>query len=300
MARAFAPPGLRWLRGHGTFDLVRSRHCSTIRITSPDMFFYGGTRRTEKSLGYVADFCCNCRAPRACRISRVGMADHAYGISLGSQGVTGHTATCDACGHAFDVNAMMYAGFAPRQGHDIEELARETFPNLGYVHGHRLLQEQQLLSGQLSAADREMFFNEIFQRFALAAEKSIGGGIQIRGRGGWGCFGTFLLAGIVFLTGSLMMTLPEQRAQILWIAAGILVVGGIYSIIQLALEPGRLFREKLVPSFADALKRLKPHKEEVAYCLDKMKGLGFKLGKKLDTETLWNAITEERLTEWQG
>jgi hypothetical protein len=108
-----------------------------------------------------------------------------------------------------------------------------------------------------------------------------------------------VLAGIVFLTGSLMMTLPEQRGQVLSIAAVILAVGGIYSIIQLILEPGRLFREKLVPSLADALKRLKPHKEEIAYCVHKMKGLGFKLGKKLDTETLWNAITEERLTEWR-
>lgn len=258
------------------------------------MFFYGGTRRTEKSLGYVAEFCRVCRVPRACRVSKIGVGDHAYGISLGSKGTTGHVATCDSCGSAFDVNALTYTGFSKQPGHDLQELARETFPNLGHVHGHRMMLEKQLAAGQLGAADREMFFNEIFQRFALKTEGNFGGGIQIRGRGGWGCLGTFLIAGSVCLLGGMMLTEPEQRRMIGPVALGILAVGGLYSIIQIVREPRRLFRERLVPAFADSLRRLKPHKEEVAFCLDKLKALEFKLAGKLDVETLWQAIADER------
>lgn len=252
------------------------------------MFFYGGTRKTRKQVGFVAEFCETCRAPRPFSISRLGVGEHAYGISLGSKQLSGYVGTCQGCQYEKEVNALHFAGFAKHVRHDVEGLVGETFPNFRRVYGHRLMLEEQLRSGQLPPADREVFFNEIFLRFALATERLLGGGsIQIRGRGGWGCLGSFAIAVAVVIIGNMLWLLPEQREHVMAAAVGVFLLGAAYSLFEMLREPKRLLRRKVIPELAGALRPLKPTKDEIAYCLEKMKRLDFKISGMTDADTLW-------------
>jgi hypothetical protein len=62
------------------------------------MFIVHGKQRTERTEGYVADFCSLCRAESAFRLVRVGLAAHLYGISAGAGELTGYTRVCLRCG----------------------------------------------------------------------------------------------------------------------------------------------------------------------------------------------------------
>jgi len=260
------------------------------------MFFYGGTRKTSKHVGFVAEFCEACRGPRAFSISRLGVGEHAYGVSLGSKQLSGYIGTCQGCTYEKEVNALHFSGFSQHVRHDVEVLIGETFPNFRRVYGHRLMLEEQLRSGQLAPADREIFFNEIFLRFALATERLLGGGsIQIRGRGGWGCLGSFAIAIAVVIVGNMLWLLPEQREHVIAAAVGIFLIGAAYSLFEMLREPKRLFDRTVIPQLAGALRLLKPSKEEVAYCLEKMKRLDFKLGGKTNPEALWASIEQGEL-----
>ncbi|MEK7950631.1 hypothetical protein [Luteolibacter soli] len=84
--------------------------------------------------------------------------------------------------------------------------------------------------------------------------------------------------------------LPEQREYTTNVITGILVLGGLYSFVQLLLEPRRIFNRKILPRLAKALRPFHPTKEELASYLERFKRASFKIGKKVKPEVLWDAI----------
>ena len=254
------------------------------------MFIFWGSRKTEKKEGYVAEFCPVCRAIKPFQLSRVGVSDHLYGVSLGQAKVLGHAGICQECGIRIGVDAVGYTAFAKYPGTDVEALIRQTFPRIREARAPRLALEDQVRTGTLAPADRETLLMEPFHLFSDLTEANFAGSIHIQGKGGWGCLGTFVVAFAVLLICNAIWVLPEQRDSIMGIFFGILVIGGLYSFVQLLLEPGRIFSRKIIPGLAKALAPLKPTKEELASCIERFKRSGFKIGKKTKLDVLWKAI----------
>jgi hypothetical protein len=90
------------------------------------MFIVWGSRRTERILGYVADFCPVCREARAFRLVRVGLASHVYYISFGAGRHVGHVIRCEECGSSFDTDATRYATFEKQRPVHLPELGRDS------------------------------------------------------------------------------------------------------------------------------------------------------------------------------
>lgn len=257
------------------------------------MFIFWGTRKTETKEGYVAEFCPVCREITPFLVRRIGMADHLYGISLGKGKVLGHAASCEDCNTPLGVDALDYRAFAKRRDQDIPALISETFPNIRNARAERLSLEDQVKAGTLDEAHRQAMLLEPFQIFSAATEANFTGQLHIGGRGGWGCLGTFVAAAALGFVGNAVLMNPEHREKIGFAALAILVAGGLYSFVQMLLEPNRAFARKILPGLAKSLRPLRPTQDELAACLERFKRAGFKIGKKMKPEVLWNAIQHE-------
>jgi hypothetical protein len=256
------------------------------------MFIFWGTRKTETKEGYVAEFCPVCREITPFQLRRIGMADHLYGVSLGKGKTLGHAALCQGCQTQIGADAMDYRAFARRADQHIHVLINETFPNIREARSPRLALEEQLKSGTLEEAARQAMLLESFQILSAETEATFTGQIQIQGRGGWGCLGTFVMAFVAGMVGSVIWVYPEQRDYTTNVITGILVLGGLYSFVQLLLEPRRIFARKILPRLAKALRPLNPTKEELASYLERFKRAGFKIGKKVKPDAMWDAIQQ--------
>jgi hypothetical protein len=68
------------------------------------------------------------------------------------------------------------------------------------------------------------------------------------------------------------------------------VIGNIYTFIQMHLGPGRFFRVKLQPSPVKSLKPLQPTREDLADCFGRCKALGLKIGKVAKLDEVWSRL----------
>lgn len=252
------------------------------------MFLISGTRAGEKKLGHVADYCQICQAIKPFQLSRMGIGEHLYFLPFGASTVTGHTATCHDCKVRMNVNAVCYSGIAKKPGYDVESLIQETFPTVLEIHAGRLTIARLLLEGKLKSSEREVMLMDLWQKFALHTEEKTGKGIQLGGKGGWGILITFAIAVLLAIS---TFWLPPAWHGGMFQAMGIaILIGTIYSVIQMALDPGRASRE-ILAALALSLKPFAPSREEVVNYLDRLKRAGFKLGKKIKPDALMAAIS---------
>lgn len=252
------------------------------------MFLISGTRSGEKNLGYVAEFCQICQAIKPFQLSRMGIGDHLYFLPFGASTVTGHAATCHDCKVRMNVNAVCYSGIAKKPGYDVESLINDTFPSVHEIHAGRLTIARLLLEGKLESSEREVMLMDLWQKFALHAEEKTGKGIQLGGKGGWGLLITFAIA---FLLAISTFWLPPAWHGGMFQVVGItILIGIIYSVIQMALDPGRVSRE-ILSSLALSLKPFSPSREEIVTYLGRLNRAGFKLGKKIKPDALMAAIS---------
>lgn len=254
------------------------------------MFVFWGTTKTKKKLGYVADFCPVCRIVTPLQVTRIGVGEHLYGVSLGKGKLVGHEGVCLICQTRLGIDATTYDFIATTAGEGIDSLLYRTFPKLKEVRAARLALERQVVEGTLAPADRQMLLMEPFHLFSDLAESHFTGNVQVGGRGGWGCLGTFVTAFLVFMIGNAFVMYPEARSTLSAVVGYILLTGGLVSVVLMIFEPGRIFRCKMLPSLAKALRPLKPTQDEIADALARFKRSGYKLGKKLKPEVLWNEI----------
>ena len=257
------------------------------------MFIIFGTQTKIKKLGYVAEFCNLCRAIKPFKISKVGMEDHIFFIPLGMKNVIGHEAVCTVCQTKRDVDSMLYKAFEKTTGSALEVLIRETFPSIRDVYANRLCLEDKLINGTLNPAERETFILEVFQIFNRRTEENFYTAFQARGPGAW-LFGFTFIASflvLIFISRSAEFS-PAQRETILSTLGVLTVFGMLISVILMILQPGRSFRNTIIPAMAVAFIPLNPSKEELASSLGKMERSGFKIGAKTKLKFLWNTIIQ--------
>ncbi len=253
------------------------------------MVFISGTQRTEKKLGYVADFCPVCHGFQSFRLSKIGSGDHLYFIPLGTNQVLGHIATCLKCGTVLEADPLVFRAFAKKVPNQVESLIDETFPDIRRVRAARLELESKTVARTLDASERQMLIGELFRHFetrVVARTK----GVQIQGRGGWGCLGTVLLGALLLVAVNLLSTDSDKRAMVFPALGAIALVGGLISFILMLLEPGRIMKREILPALAAALHPVKASEEELETVLTRLRQSGFLIGKKVKLTRLMAAM----------
>lgn len=258
------------------------------------MFVLWGTKRVEIGIGFVAEYCPICRTFTPFKVFRVGLAKHLYYIfTFGEGELVGHIAKCQCCDNAMNVNATGYVEIAKWYDGQLEGLIQKTFPNIREVYAERLELEkriqQQIQEGNVG--NREELLLEPFQHLANQVEARYANSTQFDRESGIGCVVTFILIIIVFATTLYIWHSDERAMNAGWT---VFWVGVIYTFIQTQLGPGRYIRRKIVPNLAHALAPLKPTKQELSLCLAKLANAGFKIGKKVSIDMLWEALNGKK------
>jgi len=251
-----------------------------------------GTKRVESKMGFVAEFCPICRVITPFKVIRIGMTSHIYYISYGKGKLVGHIAECQVCQTVKTVNPTGYAAFEKREGIELERLIQKTFPNIREAYAARLSLEEKIRSQSLgnAFADRESLLLEPFHYLASQVEERYAGSTQFDKESGIGCLGTILLTVILLTATFTIFKNGANQDQALMVTGVIVLVGLIYTVIQIALAPRRFLSRKIIPNLVRSLKPLNPSKQELVTCLDKFKTSGYRIGKKVSAEKLWQAL----------
>lgn len=122
-----------------------------------------GKKIVKSHLGYAADFCPICACARPFAITRVGSAGHLYYMAVGEGDLVGYERACLVCTVPLKAVPSQYSELATRIG-PIQDLVKQTFPNLAQVHHERLTLEHaiRLDPTMLPATDRLSLILEPF------------------------------------------------------------------------------------------------------------------------------------------
>jgi len=253
-----------------------------------------GKKKVETELGYVVDFCPICREIRELEVSRVGLANHIYFISVGKDNLAGHLGRCMQCGTKIPVDAMKYETFEEASNTALETLVQNTFPNLRSVYAERLDIEERLKRREpVSLPNRAKWLMEPFEYLIPEVEAKFANATMDK-EGNIGCVSTVLLL-IVLCGGAFMFEESALARNSMIIGMGLVaIVGLIYTIIQIMLAPYRYIQRNIVPRLSQALSPLNPSRQEIQKCIVTLKVKGFRLGKNVNEEKLWEAILQKR------
>jgi hypothetical protein len=255
------------------------------------MFIIHGTKRVEKKLGRVADFCPICRDLRPFDLTSVHMVSHLYFIPLGSGKLAGHFIKCRNCGVQLGAEGGKYATAERRRVDDLEDLIHRTNPGLRAERADRLALEAEIRKGaRLPAERREALLMEPFVVLNPLVEMRFANSSSFDRQSGIGCLGTVLVAVTLFIA-SFQFKGPKQD-RVLLIAGILSGLGILYTFVQLHLGPSRYSHRVVGKSLLRALAPLEPSKEEIAMCLDRSRMLGFKIGKVLKSAKVWQMAQE--------
>jgi hypothetical protein len=243
------------------------------------MLLIWGKKRVERNMGRVADFCPICREVRMFQLIRIGMADHVYYVSFGEGNLAGHIIRCTECNVDLGVDPTRYVTTEKDSRASLEALVRDTFPSLREKYSARLELETRIkrTRSALSGDEYKDFLMEPFALLNPLVEMRFAKSTEMDKKSGFGCLGTIVI-GLVIFFGSMKFTGPTQD-KIMLAALIYVVIGTIYTFVQMHLGPGRHFKAKILPSLVKSLKPLEPSRDDIASCIERCKTLGLKIGK---------------------
>ena len=254
------------------------------------MIFVWGKKRVERNMGMVADFCPICREVRKFQLIRVGLASHVYFVSFGEGSLAGHLIRCHECGVDLGVDPTRYTTTEKDPRADLESLIRDTFPNLREKYAVRLELETKIkrTRSALTGDDYKKFLMEPFALLNPLVEMRFAKSSEMDKQSGLGCLGTVVIGAAIFF-GSMQFRGPTSD-KLLLAALIFVVLGTIYTFIQMHLGPGRHFRAKILPPLVKSLKPLEPTRDDIAGCIERCKTLGLKIGKVAKVDEIWGRL----------
>lgn len=254
-----------------------------------------GTKRVERTLGRVADFCPMCRDVRAFRIRKISMVGHVYFVGLGRGETVGHVGRCELCGFERDVDPTRYAALAKaRSKSNARQLMQETFPDIAHAYAERFELERELRRspGSIDRELREELIREALQNAAPAVEARYAGGTTLDSRSLLALLGT-VVAPIVLLVVAREAVAPDTYTSVVGPLAGVLCVAGFAATLFLGLTSNRRWmRSHLLPMLARALRPLRPTEEELDRLLEKFRAADLKIGKKLRSRLVCRTLED--------
>jgi hypothetical protein len=239
------------------------------------MWIVWGRRKTRRRQGYVADFCCICRAPRAFVLERIGSARHVYFVSAGQGDLVGFLRTCTDCGTLFPAKQETYTGIA-KKALAIGELRKSTYSNFDTALRGRLELEKRIVDApqSLTAKDRHALIKEPFVALsANVAQRFASGNIDL----GIGLSVLGALALVIFGTPTVGKLFRNAPVGVLLLPAA----AGIGLVAWQGLSSGRRFMKcKIYPMLARSLEVLGPNARELQAVLTELKQANLKIASK--------------------
>ena len=251
------------------------------------MFIVWGTKKVEKKLGWVADYCPICDEPSKFRLFEVRSVSHLYYIPLGRGQSEGHIRLCKSCKNKVGTDASKYQAVSRNKRASIEELTDETHPNLIEGMAEYLDLREQAEQGEANPQDRHNLMIQPFQSivYPVAQRKA---NTNVDGKSGLWLLAMVVLPLPVFM---LMDALPHPFSSDPWIIGAILglfVILGVGLIISIALDGRRFARRKFGKMIVKRLAPLDPSIEELDEVLTELKA-------DPDTKTIGKAFNAEKL-----
>lgn len=260
------------------------------------MFIYWGKKHVVRKLGYAADFCPICRTLNKFRISRVGLASHVYGVSVGGGKLVGHQKTCLECGVASSTHPSLYKDIQKKRPDQSEtRFTLATFPNVREHYSERLLLEERLTAkpASLDAQTRASLIKEPFHILAPAVEKRFAA-THIDRHVGIALLMT--LVGTVVAADLLPIVFPSALAHRDEVVLAVLAIGIFVTAVQGYQSAARYLRREIYPKLARALRSLQPSQGEIDAVFAELRGMGFKLPKKARMKDLLEEIAGDPAT----
>ncbi len=234
-----------------------------------------GRRKTEHRVGYVAEVCPQCAAPRTVEVSRVGMTQSVFGMSVGQGELLGFSGTCLTCAAEFDVQATDYQAYeasAPA----LPPIAR-TNPKL--EPGNDIAQAEYVRHGLIRAE---------FLKASQSMAERYGVGTQIDR------LDIPTLLAFALACGGPIWLGFAYPATPLWMDAAVFAAAFPVAVFVLYREPNRYFSNKTLPALARALVPLKPQPPELDRCIQGLYLYEDRLGKFMKAQSFREAL--ERAT----
>ena len=245
-----------------------------------------GTKRTERKLGWVADFCPICRVPRAFQLFRMGQATTIYGVALGPGTELGYEIGCADCGTRLSIEKKRHATVEKVRPADLSYLVLKTLPTMPEMFAERFALEGQIRQG-VQALDSETRQRCILEPFSLLnpeLEKRRENS-EVDRPAALGCVGTLVFIGLAIYAITQMPPAWQEQAAI---ATAILAGAGfLYAFIQIGLSARRFHRRIILKKVARALGPLQPTREELQAALETCRQQKLIIGKWTTLEKLW-------------
>lgn len=243
----------------------------------------------RRQLGYVADFCPICRAPRAFRMCSKRLIPQRLYLPVGFGEFVGNERRCLDCGVDFAGDPSRYAALAQKGG-SFGALKRLTYPSFDEAQRPRLDIEKAILKdpSAIGARNRQLLIREPLELLSPGAE--------LRGRAMQAdrdVVITFFAAwGVVWAGMALASRFLPDNADVVTLA--LLAIAVVAVVVQLALVNRRYMRRHIVPPMVRCLAPLKPRRNEVEAAVDDMKAARHRIGTMLNVDHLMRQLDAAR------
>jgi len=253
------------------------------------MIFIWGQKPVYTHAGYVADYCPVCRAARAFAVQRVGMAWHLYYITVSKGELAGYQRTCCDCGMVLPMEVAHYTRLSPEQL-PLVQLEQATNPHLSIRHADALAAAAQLREAPLlmDDADRQRQIDAGFRLLADTVDTHEAS-IHLDREVWWSILGAFIFCALVLM--GLKQRAPENldTGFIIAFFLGLGAVGW-----QLSQMNERFLQRAILPRLARTLAPLQPREPELDAALERLRSQGRKLGQRVTSARLMQAIAATR------
>jgi hypothetical protein len=258
-------------------------------------FVISGVKSVRSTVGRVADFCPICRDMRAFELSHIGRSAHLYGVALSKGDTLYFEATCQTCGVYFSTHERKYASVATGEGATLEHLLSECGPRRPEHLRKDLEQAERMRAGTLTPEERRAMMSETFEflneharhrRNQISADQKTNGS----------CTTSILVfCGMWFVLyawGRFVPSHPIGGAKTIYILAGIVMIGVVYTFWQIYGDTQRFATSSILPKLARALQPLHPTSEELKALHARFLKRKFTLARCLTAEKIERAILD--------
>jgi hypothetical protein len=256
------------------------------------MWLVSGRKKVEKPLGYAAEFCPICRAPRIFKIFRVGMSTHIYYIPVGEGELTGYAGKCQQCSTKIPIDASKFVQFEKETPDKIDTLIQTTYPEFYTDYKARLeLESRPERREPVIISDQEKLLMEPFDILSMDVEERfaytpVDREIAI-------AIAATSLIFMLLCCGSAAFIEDDFVRDVINLVLGFVVIAGVVTtFVQIIRAPKRYIRRMIVPRLSQSLRPLNPARSEITDCIERIKSKGLRLGKYIDEEHLWEAIQQ--------
>jgi hypothetical protein len=258
------------------------------------LIFFSGSKSVIKPIGWVADFCPNCREVRAFELLRVGVAQHFYFVSASEGQLARHHLRCGTCNVRLLADPSHYAGTERRQPKELQKLVAATCPMVYERYAEPLSQAKKFRDQPKEIPQEtrgELLFTS-FRLFNPMVEHRHANWSDFDKYSGSGCLLTIAIM-IVFFNRSCHYTGDTALGLI---EAGFIsmLIGLIVTLVLAMFGPSRYVKSCIIPGLVSGILQFDPSPDEVSQVVKRTRSLGFRIGKMVKPAQLTAALEAAR------